>query len=84
MGKELREYARRKISATGMIYATDGKAIVSCSVRNVSAGGAQLILDREKELPPKFVLSMSQTGQVRRECTLVWQFSIMAGTRFNM
>ena len=81
MGSELRKHPRRKISAKEMIYTPNGEALVKCAVRDVSASGAQLILDSEKTLPRKFVLLMST--KVRRDCTLVWQFSIMAGARFS-
>lgn len=81
MGKELRKDPRRKISTAGTIYSTNGKAIVNCVVRDVSVSGVQLTLVKEQDLPRKFILFMS--SKVRRECTLVWQFSIMVGARFN-
>ena len=82
MGKEQRKDPRRAISTSGMIYAVSGKPIVGCQLRDISVSGAQLILDREAELPKKFTLILSHQGNVRRACTLAWQFSIMAGVRF--
>ena len=66
-----------------MIYAIDGQAIVKCHVEDISVSGARISLDKETELPGHFVLVMSHAGQVRRQCTLVWQFSIVAGARFK-
>jgi hypothetical protein len=52
-------------------------------LRNVSATGAQIELSREIELPKKFLLSLSESGQVRRQCTIVWQFSTVVGVHFT-
>jgi hypothetical protein len=54
MGKELRKNRRRKISTAGMIYTTNGKAIVGCVVRDVSLSGAQLILEKEQDHASSF------------------------------
>jgi hypothetical protein len=37
----------------------------------------------EATLPPRFMLAMSRDGKVRRACTLAWQFSIVAGAKFD-
>ena len=83
MGREQRKSPRRLVAASGMIVSADGKKpIANCSVRDVSATGAQIILERETDLPKKFLLVLSHQGKVRRVCTVVWQFSIMAGVSF--
>jgi PilZ domain-containing protein len=67
----------------GMIYGTDGARIAPCRLRNVSATGAQIELSREIELPKKFLVSLSESGQLRRHCTIVWQFSTVVGIHFT-
>jgi hypothetical protein len=84
MGKEQRKSPRRAVSAPGIVFGTGGKLIVGCQLRDVSATGAHIILDKEAALPRRFVLTMSRAGSVRRACSLVWQFSIMAGARFAL
>lgn len=66
----------------GMIYDDDGNSLASCVLRNISASGAQLELEREFEVPQKFLLSLSREGKVRRSCTKMWQFSTVVGVRF--
>jgi hypothetical protein len=83
MGIEKRKARRRAVSTPGTILTADGKLIGGCCVRDVSATGAQIVLDTEMTLPKKFVLLLASQGKVRRDCTLVWQFSIMAGARFE-
>jgi len=84
MGREQRKNPRRAVSTPGIVFGTDGRPIVGCQLRDVSATGAQIILDKEATLPQRFVLPMSRDGKVRRQCALVWQFSIMVGAQFAL
>jgi len=83
MGNEQRKHPRRTVSTMGVVFGTDGKLIVGCSLSNVSVSGAQFVLEREASLPSRFMLAMSRDGKVRRACTLAWQFSIMVGAKFD-
>ena len=83
MSTEQRKHPRQTFSRTGIVFGTDGKLIVRCDLRDVSVSGAQFVLEREATLPRRFILAMSQDGKVRRSCTLAWQFSIMAGAKFD-
>jgi len=65
-----------------MIYASDGARIAPCRLRNISATGAQLDLEREVDLPKIFLLSLSENGMVRRRFAIVWQFSTVVGVKF--
>ena len=83
MGKEQRKDSRRPFAAMGIVFGIDGKLIVRCELRDVSVSGAQIVLEKEATLPSRFLLAMSLNGKVRRACTLAWQFSIMAGAKFD-
>jgi hypothetical protein len=83
MSRDHRKKPRRQITTAGMVYGNDGKPIVGCRVRDISDSGVQLALDKDRDLPHKFVLSLSHVGNIRRHCTLVWQFSILVGARFG-
>ena len=74
---------RRAVEIDGMIYDQKGKQLARCLLRNVSAGGAQLELDREAEIPEAFLLSLSHDGHVQRHCRKVWQFATVLGVRFD-
>jgi hypothetical protein len=82
MGGEQRKTKRTFLRHVGMIYGTDGVRIAPCVLRNVSAGGAQLELKQETALPRIFVLALSEKGEVRRRCQIVWQFATMVGVSF--
>jgi hypothetical protein len=82
MGIENRKFKRHTIYREGMIYSTSGARICPCVMRNVSFGGAQLELKRETELPTEFVLALSEKGEVRRWCKIMWQFSTVLGVKF--
>jgi len=83
MGTNQRTKLRQAFAASGMVFGIDGKLIVRCRLSDVSAGGAQIVLEKEAPLPQRFILAMSLDGKVRRFCTLAWQFSIVAGAKFD-
>jgi hypothetical protein len=77
-----RKSPRFKIDSPAMIYDAKGNPIVGCTVRDVSATGAGLKLDKDLPLPKTFFLSLTRDASVRRRCEPVWQMSIVAGVRF--
>ena len=77
-----RKWRRRDISTQGMIYGANGKAVMPCSLRNVSETGAKLELNQEILLPRSFLLALTPDGNVRRLCEPVWQRATVAGVRF--
>jgi PilZ domain-containing protein len=82
VGKDKRKAIRRRIPVPAMIYSHDGRPIVGCTVRDISATGAQVLLARPMALPAEFVLALSNNTQVRRNCILVWQNAISVGASF--
>jgi hypothetical protein len=83
MPAEQRKWRRQPIGADGFLYAFDGQPIGSCQVRDISDGGAMLVLSNAEELPRQFVLALSRNGQVRRHCQIVWHTTSHAGVRFT-
>ena len=77
-----RKSRRRDITTHGMIYDAAGKAIMPCSLRNVSETGAKLQLTQDVPLPRSFLLALTPDGSVRRLCQPVWQRATDAGIRF--
>ncbi len=78
-----RRAKRQPITVDGMIYDRAGQPIARCTMRNVSASGAQIELSQEMDLPINFMLSLSRDGHVRRNCIKVWQFATVVGVRFD-
>ena len=83
MPAEQRKWRRKAMGADGFLYAFDGQQIGRCQIRDVSDGGAMLMLSNTEELPRQFVLALSRNGQVRRHCQTVWQSMNHAGVRFT-
>ena len=78
-----RKSHRREITTQAMIYDARGKAIMACSLRNVSQTGARLELTKNTPLPRPFLLSLTPDGSVRRLCEAVWQRANTVGVRFT-
>ena len=83
MPTEQRRWRRKPIGADGFLYTTDGRQIGPCEVRDVSGGGAMLVISAADALPSEFVLSLSRNGQVRRHGQVVWQAVKHIGVRFT-
>ena len=77
-----RKSPRVKVSTPAMIYDAGGTAVMTCTVRDISATGVGLKLDIDMPLPDPFLLALTRDGHVRRLCRPVWQLSIVAGVRF--
>jgi len=83
MASNNRASKRQLVEIDGMIYDPHGKQLAQCKLRNVSAGGAQVELAREADLPDTFLLSLSHDGHVKRHCRRVWQFATVLGVKFT-
>jgi hypothetical protein len=78
-----RKSPRFKVSLPAMVYDTDGKSLMPCTVRDISESGARLELSQDVPLPKSFLLALTRDAHVRRSCESVWQLSIVAGVRFS-
>ena len=81
-GTETRKAKRQPVTHDGAVFTQAGECIAQCRLRDVSAVGAQFVLQRDLELPTHFVLSLTVDGKVRRRCELVWQFATLVGVKF--
>lgn len=77
-----RKDKRKPVEAEAMVYDLQGKPLVAARLRNVSAGGAQLELAQEVDLPVAFQLALTRDAVVRRSCKRVWQFATVVGVSF--
>jgi len=64
------------------LYTHDGWPLGECTVRDVSATGAQLVAATNEELPKTLLLSLSRDGRVRRYCQVVWRTDNRIGVHF--
>lgn len=87
MLNEKRKNRRRPFSIEAAILEPDGKLVCECELADVSHDGARLRLTPGAGAPipqiaPKFVLSLSQRGNLFRNCELVWHRGDEIGLRF--
>jgi hypothetical protein len=87
MGEERRRSSRKSFSHPANLLHPDGKPICGCILRDISETGARLRIgdggDKgNSQLPPKFILAISKSGNVFRRCELVWHNKNEIGVRF--
>jgi len=56
--------------------------LIACSIADVSESGARLTLERDDELPDKFLLLLTANGRARRHCRVVWRTGVIVGVEF--
>jgi hypothetical protein len=86
MGKraELRTKPRRQFHYNASVL-LDGKSPPQpCAIADISAAGARIVLEAECELPERFILLLTPSGEARRHCRLVWRNGLTAGVDFPM
>ena len=78
---------RKPVSLPVGLYHPDGKPICGCVMRDISETGARLKIGEgasvpDAQLPAKFILAISKSGNVFRPCELVWRHKDEIGVRF--
>jgi len=87
MMKDRRKSLRRTFTQPAGLFHTDGKRICACTMRDISETGARLKLREastasRRQLPARFILAISKSGNVFRRCELVWHKKDEVGVRF--
>jgi hypothetical protein len=87
MAEERRRSLRKSFSHPASLFHADGKPICGCTLRDISDTGARLRIGERIEpggaqLPPKFILAISKSGNVFRRCEVVWRGKDEIGVRF--
>ncbi len=77
-----RKARRRQLTYRAHIIARNGVDLRSCTVRDVSARGARIMVETVAEIPEEFVLILSERGRPRRQCQVVWRDEAEIGVRF--
>jgi PilZ domain len=75
-----RAATRRRILKTGQILF--GSSAVNCSVRDISATGARIVLTSPLWFPDSFVLAVP-SDSVSRPCHIVWRKDGQIGIAFD-
>ena len=80
--KDKREYPRRALWYPAKIDFGDGSEIRDCQLRDVSVKGARLMIGKLENLPEKFTLLLSNSGNPHRRCRVAWRAESEAGVEF--
>lgn len=79
---ELRKKPRRNFHYNASVL-LDAKSLPQpCAIADISATGARIVLQSECELPQRFILLLTPSGEARRHCRLVWRNGLAAGVEF--
>ncbi len=79
---ELRRKPRRQFHYSARILTKKNGSARTCSIADISETGARIVLAKDEELPDRFVLLLSATGEARRICRVVWRTGLTVGVQF--
>ena len=55
---------------------------IECRLTNVSQGGAEIVVDRDTELPDRFALSLVPNVPNKKFCEVIWRQGNAMGLKF--
>jgi hypothetical protein len=79
---ELRQSERNISNAPAVIRTEDAAVAISCTVCNLSEGGAKLVVEGSDPLPSEFILFLRPNSPVGRRCQAMWRLGDKVGVRF--
>jgi PilZ domain len=82
MKSEHRKDRRYYVSQRARMAHADGSLLGHCTVVDFSATGARLKPDEGVEVPDQFLLLLSWTGNLHRECSVAWRANAVIGVTF--
>jgi hypothetical protein len=77
-----RQSLRRKLKIPVIVRQETGERIVTTHTLDFSNAGAKIKLDLSVDLPERFLIILSEGGEVQRVCRLVWRTAGEIGVRF--
>jgi hypothetical protein len=79
---ELRRKPRRQFHYNASVLLDATSSPRPCAISDISETGARIVLEAECELPERFILLLTRSGEARRHCRLVWRNGLAAGVEF--
>ena len=79
---ELRRKPRRNFHYNASVLLDGTSPPRPCAISDISDTGARIMLENECELPERFILLLTRSGEARRHCRLVWRDGLAAGVEF--
>jgi hypothetical protein len=78
----IRRSERTPSNGCAVIRTEDPSPAVSCTVLNLSEGGAKLLVDEQTPLPTEFILFLRAGSSIGRRCHTIWRIGNKIGVRF--
>jgi hypothetical protein len=78
--EEKRKFERHRLLKNGQIRFANASGSVRCVVRDISTGGAQLLVNSVSGIPSEFKLQLE--GQQARNCFVRWRDGFRLGVVF--
>jgi hypothetical protein len=78
---ELRKKPRRPLHYRARILLTKKGQPRPCSLEDISETGARIVLQKDEELPERFLLLLTPRGAVRL-CRQIWRNELIVGVEF--
>jgi hypothetical protein len=82
MKQEGRKSRRRIVRHPATIINSDKSVLGPCTMVDVSATGAKIILKSGDQVSDEFLLSLSKSGNVTRQCKVSWRKDGVIGVEF--
>jgi hypothetical protein len=82
-GAELRKKPRRQFHYAARIFTDQKVPLIACTLSDVSATGARVVLKGDQDLPDRFLLLLTESGGARRNCRVVWRSGATVGVEFT-
>ena len=79
---ELRRKSRRQFHYNASVLLDAKSSPRPCAIADISETGARIMLEKECNLPERFILLLTRSGEARRHCRLVWRDGLAAGVEF--
>ena len=80
--EEKRRFPRHRTLKSGKIVVQSGRSVIDCTVRNLSAGGALLLVRSLAAIPEKFDLVLESSGE-HHVCRVAWRGPDRLGVEFR-
>lgn len=80
---ENRQTPRRRTFKGGKILFNQSRSAIDCTVKNISAGGAALLLESTIGVPDTFDLIINP-DRVAKVCRTIWKTDTLLGVEFTI
>jgi hypothetical protein len=79
---EMRKKKRRHFHFNARAVADEKGTLLPCSIIDISESGARLLFETDIALPERFLLVLTASGDIRRQCRVVWREGTTVGVAF--